>query len=142
MTGRGKSSQASSSRPSLRYESDPAALAEADFYIVTVPTPIDSARRPDLGAMLAASETVGGVLKRGDIVVYESTVYPGAVEEDCVPVLEKTSGLAAGAISPSAIRPSASIPATRSTASKRSPRWCRRRMRARSISSPTSMARW
>ena len=66
------------------------------FYIVTVPTPIDSARRPDLGAMLAASGSVGAVLKRGDIVVYESTVYPGAVEEDCAPVLEKASGLKAG----------------------------------------------
>ncbi len=67
-----------------------------DFYIVTVPTPIDAANRPDLGAMLAASKTVAGVLKRGDIVVYESTVYPGAVEEDCVPVLETASGLKAG----------------------------------------------
>jgi len=81
---------------SLRYESDPAALKDADFYIVTVPTPIDSARRPDLGAVLAASNTVGAVLKKGDIVVYESTVYPGAVEEDCLPVLEKKSGLAGG----------------------------------------------
>ena len=61
-----------------------------------MPTPIDAARRPDLGAMLAASKMVGGVLKRGDIVVYESTVYPGAVEEDCVPVLEASSGLKAG----------------------------------------------
>jgi UDP-N-acetyl-D-galactosamine dehydrogenase len=80
----------------LRYESDPAKMASADFFIVTVPTPIDSANRPDLRAMLAASETVGGVLKRGDIVVYESTVYPGAIEEDCVPVLERVSGLASG----------------------------------------------
>ena len=80
----------------LRYESDPAQLVDADFYIVTVPTPIDAERRPDLGAMLGASKTVGAVLKRGDIVVYESTVYPGACEEDCVPVLEATSGLKAG----------------------------------------------
>lgn len=80
----------------LRYENDASCLAEADFYIVTVPTPIDSERRPDLGAMLAASETIGRVLKRRDIVVYESTVYPGAVEEECVPVLEKTSKLAGG----------------------------------------------
>lgn len=80
----------------LRYESDPATLAAADFYIVTVPTPIDEANRPDLGAMLKASETVGAVLKKGDIVVYESTVYPGAVEEDCLPVLEKKSGLSGG----------------------------------------------
>jgi UDP-N-acetyl-D-galactosamine dehydrogenase len=81
---------------SLTFASDPAALAAADFFIVTVPTPIDAARKPDLGAMLAASRTVGGVLKRGDIVVYESTVYPGAVEEDCVPILEAVSGLKAG----------------------------------------------
>ena len=67
-----------------------------DFFIITVPTPIDKANRPDLGAIVAASQTVGGVLKRGDIVVYEFTVYPGAVEEDCAPVLEKASGLKAG----------------------------------------------
>ncbi len=83
-------------QPKLHYEDNPDRLAEADFYIVTVPTPIDSARRPDLGAMLAASESIGGVLKRGDIVVYESTVYPGAVEEECIPVLEKRSGLTGG----------------------------------------------
>lgn len=80
----------------LRYENESASLAGADFYIVTVPTPIDASSRPDLGAMLAASKMVSGVLKRGDIVVYESTVYPGAVEEDCLPVLEKFSGLTAG----------------------------------------------
>lgn len=82
---------------SLSLTADPAELAKANFYIVTVPTPIDSANRPDLTAMLSASRTVGGALKRGDIVVYESTVYPGAVEEDCVPVLEETSGLKCGA---------------------------------------------
>ena len=71
-------------------------LASSDFFIVTVPTPIDDAHQPDLGAMFAASQTVGSVLKKGDIVVYESTVYPGAVEEDCVPILEKASGLKAG----------------------------------------------
>ncbi len=81
---------------SLHYECEPRALREADFFIVTVPTPIDDANRPDLGAMLSASRTVGGVLKRGDIVVYESTVYPGAVEEECMPVLEKQSGLTGG----------------------------------------------
>jgi UDP-N-acetyl-D-galactosamine dehydrogenase len=74
---------------------DAGLLRACDFHIVTVPTPIDNAFRPDLGAMLAASRTVGAALKRGDIVVYESTVYPGAVEEDCVPVLESTSGLVA-----------------------------------------------
>ena len=83
--------------PTLLYAADPAALAEADFYIVTVPTPIDAARRPDLSAMFAASDTVGRFLKRGDIVVYESTVYPGAVEEDCAPRLERASGLRCGA---------------------------------------------
>jgi UDP-N-acetyl-D-galactosamine dehydrogenase len=82
--------------PTLAYESDPAKLKASDFYIVTVPTPIDGDNRPDLRAMLAASETVGKALKRGDIVVYESTVYPGAVEEDCVPVLERVSGLSCG----------------------------------------------
>ncbi|MGN6573913.1 MAG: nucleotide sugar dehydrogenase, partial [Pseudolabrys sp.] len=81
---------------SLVYSCDAAVLKQADFFIVTVPTPIDAANRPDLGAMLGASRTVGAVLKKGDIVVYESTVYPGAVEEDCVPVLEHVSGLKAG----------------------------------------------
>ena len=68
-------------------------LAECSIFIVTVPTPIDEHKRPDLTPLLKASETIGKVLKRGDIVIYESTVYPGATEEDCVPVLEKTSGL-------------------------------------------------
>ena len=81
---------------SLRFGHETSCLAEADFYIVTVPTPIDGARRPDLGAVLAASGTVGKTLKRGDIVVYESTVYPGTIEEECLPVLEKASGLAGG----------------------------------------------
>ena len=77
----------------LRFSTDPADLAECNLYIVTVPTPIDEHRRPDLTPLIKASETVGKVLKRGDIVVYESTVYPGATEEDCVPVLERLSGL-------------------------------------------------
>ena len=84
-------------QPTLVYSTDAADLSKADFHIVTVPTPIDDNRHPDLGAMLAASRTVGGALKQGDIVVYESTVYPGAVEEDCVPVLEAASGLKCGA---------------------------------------------
>ena len=83
-------------QPSLSLTSDPAALAAADFYIITVPTPIDAARQPDLNAIFAASNTVGRALKKGDIVVYESTVYPGAVEEDCMPVLEQASGLVGG----------------------------------------------
>ena len=82
--------------PSLAFTADPEALKESDFYIVTVPTPIDEARRPDLRAMIAASQSVGSALKKADIVVYESTVYPGAVEEDCVPVLAETSGLVPG----------------------------------------------
>jgi UDP-N-acetyl-D-galactosamine dehydrogenase len=82
---------------SLAFTHDVNALASSDFFIVTVPTPIDEARQPDLGAMFAASGTVGSVLKKGDIVVYESTVYPGAVEDECVPLLEKASGLKAGA---------------------------------------------
>jgi len=82
--------------PTLIFSDDLQQLAQADFYIVTVPTPIDSVHRPDLSAILSASEIVGGVLKRGDIVVYESTVYPGAVEDECVPVLEKKSKLISG----------------------------------------------
>jgi UDP-N-acetyl-D-galactosamine dehydrogenase len=80
----------------LHFTTDPAELTKVDFFIVAVPTPIDAARRPDLTALIRASQTVGQALKRGDIVVYESTVYPGATEEDCVPVLEKASGLVAG----------------------------------------------
>ncbi|HTG81287.1 MAG TPA: nucleotide sugar dehydrogenase, partial [Geobacteraceae bacterium] len=68
----------------------------ADFHIVAVPTPVDAANQPDLTLMLKASETVGKALKNGDIVVYESTVYPGATEEECVPVLERCSGLKCG----------------------------------------------
>lgn len=68
-------------------------IASSNFYIVTVPTPIDEHKRPDLTPLIKASETIGSVLKAGDIVVYESTVYPGATEEDCVPVLERVSGL-------------------------------------------------
>ncbi len=83
-------------RATLVFTDEAVRLAGADFFIVTVPTPIDDARKPDLGAMLAASRTVGGVLKKGDIVVYESTVYPGAVEEECAPILESVSGLRAG----------------------------------------------
>jgi UDP-N-acetyl-D-galactosamine dehydrogenase len=80
----------------LELTCDRAGLRFADFFIVTVPTPIDAANRPDLSAMLEASRMVGTALKKGDIVVYESTVYPGAVEEDCVPILEQASGLKAG----------------------------------------------
>src|SRR5690606_14936089 len=68
-------------------------IADADYYVVTVPTPVDKNNRPDLTPLYKASETVGKVLKKGDIVVYESTVYPGVTEEECIPVLEKISGL-------------------------------------------------
>lgn len=68
-------------------------LAHADVYVITVPTPTDKHNKPDLTPLLKASETVGKVLAKGDIVIYESTVYPGATEEDCVPVLERVSGL-------------------------------------------------
>jgi UDP-N-acetyl-D-galactosamine dehydrogenase len=68
-------------------------IKECNIYIVTVPTPIDKNKRPDLTPLIKASETIGKVLKKDDIVIYESTVYPGATEEDCVPVLEKFSGL-------------------------------------------------
>jgi UDP-N-acetyl-D-glucosamine/UDP-N-acetyl-D-galactosamine dehydrogenase len=80
----------------LRFTMTPAALADADFHIVTVPTPITSARQPDFGPLIAASRTVGAHLRRGGIVVYESTVYPGATEEICVPILEERSGLRFG----------------------------------------------
>jgi UDP-N-acetyl-D-galactosamine dehydrogenase len=83
-------------RAALAFTADPADLAKADFHIVTVPTPINDALLPDLTPLIAASRTVGKVLKKGDIVVYESTVYPGATEEDCVPILEKESGLTFG----------------------------------------------
>ncbi len=68
-------------------------IRDCNVYIVTVPTPIDRHKKPDLTPLLKASESVGKVLKKGDIVIYESTVYPGATEEDCVPILERVSGL-------------------------------------------------
>lgn len=77
----------------LSITDDIEAIRDCTFYIVTVPTPIDRYNRPDLSPLIGASRTVGAVLKRGDTVIYESTVYPGATEEDCVPVLEEVSGL-------------------------------------------------
>ena len=77
----------------LRYSCQAEELRQAQVYIVTVPTPVDQANRPDMTPLVKASETVGKVLKAGDVVIYESTVYPGATEEVCVPVLEKFSGL-------------------------------------------------
>jgi UDP-N-acetyl-D-galactosamine dehydrogenase len=75
------------------YTSDPKMLAEADIIIVAVPTPVDEAHRPDFSPLIGASQAAGRHMKKGTIVVYESTVYPGATEEICVPVLEKTSGM-------------------------------------------------
>ncbi|KTT12443.1 Vi polysaccharide biosynthesis protein VipA/TviB [Pseudomonas oryzihabitans] len=77
----------------LKFTTDISLLAECNCFIITVPTPVDQHKRPDLTPLIRASETVGKVLKKNDIVIYESTVYPGATEEDCVPVLESFSGL-------------------------------------------------
>ncbi|HNS26841.1 MAG TPA: Vi polysaccharide biosynthesis UDP-N-acetylglucosamine C-6 dehydrogenase TviB [Steroidobacteraceae bacterium] len=77
----------------LSFTSDLATLRKCRVFIVTVPTPIDDYKRPDLTPLVKASETIGKVLKKGDVVVYESTVYPGCTEEECVPVLERVSGL-------------------------------------------------
>lgn len=78
------------------YSNNVRSLAAVNFFIVTVPTPLDQAKRPDLSMLFSASEFVGSVLSRGDIVVYESTVYPGVTENECAPYLEKASGLVAG----------------------------------------------
>lgn len=80
----------------LNLSTNPNDLKEASFHIITVPTPIDNHNKPDLQPMYSASRTVGAILKPGDIVVYESTVYPGATEEECVPILEAESGLVFG----------------------------------------------
>ncbi|MCP5325525.1 MAG: nucleotide sugar dehydrogenase [Oceanospirillaceae bacterium] len=80
----------------ITFTSNAADLAQADFHIVAVPTPINDANQPDLSPLIGASKSVGAYLKKGDIVVYESTVYPGATEEDCVPILEEYSGLKCG----------------------------------------------
>ena len=77
----------------LQFSSELSDLKECNTFIVTVPTPIDNYKRPDLTPLIKASQTIGKVLKRGDVVIYESTVYPGATEEDCIPVLESVSGL-------------------------------------------------
>ena len=80
----------------VRFTSDAGELRAADFHVVAVPTPIDDTKQPDLRSLLGAARTVGRHLKPGDIVVFESTVYPGATEEECIPVLEEASGLACG----------------------------------------------
>lgn len=94
----------------IYFTNDPKDLSKCDFHIVAVPTPVDASNLPDLGATLSATRAVGSILKKGDIVVYESTFYPGVTEEDCLPLLEKTSGLTAGrdfflAYSPERVNP-------------------------------------
>lgn len=95
-------------------------LQKASFYIIAVPTPIDAHNEPDLRPLLSATETVAGVLKKGDYVVYESTVYPGCTEDDCVPILERISGLKAGrdfkyGYSPERINPGDKVHTLRNT---------------------------
>ncbi len=77
----------------LSFSADKTDLSQCNVYIVTVPTPIDEHRQPDLTPLIKASQTLGAVIKKGDVVIYESTVYPGATEEDCIPVIEQVSGL-------------------------------------------------
>ena len=77
----------------MKFTTDLKEIADCNVYIVTVPTPIDKHKKPDLTPLIKASESIGKVLKKDDIVIYESTVYPGATEEECVPVLEKFSGM-------------------------------------------------
>ena len=77
----------------LQFTNDIKFIQDCQIYIITVPTPVDSNKNPDLRILLQASQMIGGILKKGDLVIYESTVYPGCTEEDCVPVLEKNSGL-------------------------------------------------
>ena len=79
--------------PQLRFSADPAELASCNVFIVTVPTPIDDAKRPDLAPLESASRTVGRAIRRGGVAIFESTVYPGATEEVCVPIIERESGL-------------------------------------------------
>ena len=77
----------------LTFSTDFNDLNDCNVYIVTVPTPVDQSKRPDLTPLIKASETIGRVISKGDVVIYESTVYPGATEEDCIPVIERVSGL-------------------------------------------------
>jgi UDP-N-acetyl-D-galactosamine dehydrogenase len=77
----------------VRFSAEPKDLERCNFFVVTVPTPIDQAKRPDLAPLVSASETVGRAIRKGGVVVYESTVYPGATEEVCIPVIERVSGL-------------------------------------------------
>ena len=89
----GEVSAAELSSSNIYFTSDLNVLSKADFHIISVPTPIDNSKKPDLNPLLSASRMVGKILKKNDIVVYESTVYPGATEEFCVPILEQQSVL-------------------------------------------------
>ena len=89
----GQAESLSSKKTGLVTSSEIEDISSSNIYIVTVPTPIDSHKKPNLKPLISASKMIGAVLKKGDIVIYESTVYPGCTEEDCVPVLEETSGL-------------------------------------------------
>jgi UDP-N-acetyl-D-galactosamine dehydrogenase len=100
---------------SCGYSCQPDDLRACHVFIVTVPTPVDKANRPDMTPLIKASETVAHALKVGDIVIYESTVYPGVTEEVCVPVLERVSPALQPGLSFAAIAPSASTLATKST---------------------------
>ena len=99
----------------LQFSFDAEDLRNYNTFIVTVPTPIDQFKAPDLRPLIKASEMLGSILKTGDLVIYESTVYPGCTEEDCVPVLERVSGLQLTKTSLRVIRRNASTPETRST---------------------------
>jgi len=101
----------------LRFGVDAQELRDCNVYIVAVPTPVTAHKWPDLTPLIAASESVGRILARGALVIYESTVYPGATEEVCVPALERTSDCAAMRISSSATARSVSIQVTRRVAS-------------------------
>ena len=82
-----------SSAIKLKFSNNIKDISDSNFYIIAVPTPIDSENNPDLSILLSASKMVGSQIKKGDIVIYESTVYPGCTEDDCVPILEKASKL-------------------------------------------------
>ena len=99
----------------LAFSTDLSDIANCNVYIVTVPTPIDAYKRPDMAALRSASKSIGHVIKRGDVVIYESTVYPGATEEVCLPIIEQTSGLRLNTDFFAGYSPSASIRATKSS---------------------------
>jgi len=120
----GEVSAADLAASQLEITDDPATLATCPIIIVTVPTPVDAGHRPDFGALEAACEMLGQVIARGTIVVFESTVYPGATEEVCAPVIERVSGLTSG------------------VDLKRLSKWCRDKMTKRSISWQICMVRW